>query len=108
MLVSYIYLLLKHLQPKATFSMNISFFCVLDFEVTGLVSSRVNLNSLGEGASTALVGFPSSDGVTIKIPFGVDLCVTLTSLVRRLVLQLVINVHAYHFLAGLYLTFELQ
>ena len=31
----------------------------------------VNLTSWG-GASVALVGHPSSDGVTIKIPYGVD------------------------------------
>ena len=39
---------------------------------TGLVSSRVSLTSWGEGASLALVGHPSSDGVTIKMPYGVD------------------------------------
>ena len=39
---------------------------------TGLVSSGANLTSWGEGASLALVGNPSSDGVTIKIPYGVD------------------------------------
>ena len=39
---------------------------------TGLVSSRVSLTSWGEGASLALVGHPSSHGVTIKMPFGVD------------------------------------
>ena len=27
---------------------------------------------MGEGASLALVGHPSSDGITIKIPYGVD------------------------------------
>ena len=27
---------------------------------------------LGEGASLALVGHPSSDGITIKMPYGVD------------------------------------
>ena len=27
---------------------------------------------MGEGASLALVGHPSSDGVTIKMPYGVD------------------------------------
>ena len=26
----------------------------------------------GDGASLALVGHPSSDGITIKIPYGVD------------------------------------
>ena len=39
---------------------------------TGLVSSGVSLTAWGEGASLALVGHPSSDGVTIKMPFGVD------------------------------------
>ena len=39
---------------------------------TGLVSSGVILTSWGEGASLALVGHPSSDGVTIKIPYRVD------------------------------------
>ena len=39
---------------------------------TGLVSSRVSVTSWGEGAYLALVGHPSSDGITIKIPFGVD------------------------------------
>ena len=41
-------------------------------ENTGLVSSGVSLTSWGEGASLALVGHPSSDGVTIKMPYGVD------------------------------------
>ena len=27
---------------------------------------------MGKGASLALVGDPSSDGITIKIPYGVD------------------------------------
>ena len=35
---------------------------------TGLVSSGV----WGEGASLALVGYPSSDSVMIKMPYGVD------------------------------------
>ena len=39
---------------------------------TGLVSSGVSLTSWGEGASLALVGHPSSDGVMIKMPYGVD------------------------------------
>ena len=39
---------------------------------TGLVSSMVSLASWGEGASLALVGHPSSDGITTKIPYGVD------------------------------------
>ena len=39
---------------------------------TGLLSSWASLTSWGEGASLALVGHPSSDGVTIKMPYGVD------------------------------------
>ena len=39
---------------------------------TWLVSSGVSLASWGEGASLALVGHPSSDGITIKMPYGVD------------------------------------
>ena len=39
---------------------------------TGLVSSRASLTSWGEGASLALVRHTSSDGVTIKMPYGVD------------------------------------
>ena len=35
------------------------------------MSSGVNLTSWEEGASLALVGYPSSDGVTINIPYGV-------------------------------------
>ena len=34
--------------------------------------SGVILTSWGEGASSALVDNPSSDGITIKIPYGVD------------------------------------
>ena len=39
---------------------------------TGFVSSRASLTSWGDGATLALVGHPSSDGVTIKTPHGVD------------------------------------
>ena len=39
---------------------------------TGLVSSGASLTSWGEGASLALVGNPSSNGITIKMPYGVD------------------------------------
>ena len=39
---------------------------------TGLVSSRTSLTLLGEGASLALVFHPCGDGVTIKMPYGVD------------------------------------
>ena len=35
---------------------------------TGLVSSGASLTSWGEGASLALVGHPSTDGITIKMP----------------------------------------
>ena len=38
----------------------------------GLISSRVSLSSLGQGASLSLAGQPSSDGVIIKISLGVD------------------------------------
>ena len=38
----------------------------------GLVSIGVSLTSWGECASLALVGHPSSDGITIKITYGVD------------------------------------
>ena len=40
---------------------------------TGLVSSGVSLRSWGECASLALVGHPSNDGITTKIPYGVDI-----------------------------------
>ena len=36
------------------------------------MSSGASLTSWGEGASLALVGHPSSDGVTIKMSYGVD------------------------------------
>ena len=36
------------------------------------MASRVSLTSRGGGVSLALIGRPSSDGVTIKIPYGVD------------------------------------
>ena len=36
------------------------------------MSSGASLNSWGEGASLALVDNPSSDGVMIKMPYGVD------------------------------------
>ena len=38
----------------------------------GLVYSGTSLTSWGEKASLALVGLASSDGVTIKIPYRVD------------------------------------
>ena len=33
---------------------------------------RASRTSWGEGASLALVGNPASDGITIKMPYGVD------------------------------------
>ena len=36
------------------------------------MSSGARISSWGEGASIALVGHPSSGGITIKIPRGVD------------------------------------
>ena len=36
------------------------------------MSSRASLTSWGKGASLVLVGDPSSDGVIIKMPYGVD------------------------------------
>ena len=36
------------------------------------MSSGANLTPWGEGVSLALVGHPSSDGVTINMPYGVD------------------------------------
>ena len=38
----------------------------------GLVSSGASLTSWGEVDSLALVGHPSSDGVTIRVHYGVD------------------------------------
>ena len=34
--------------------------------------SRASLTSWGEGASLALVGHPSTDGITINMPYEVD------------------------------------
>ena len=36
------------------------------------MSSRASVTSWGQGVSLALIGHPSSDGVTIKILYGVD------------------------------------
>ena len=38
-----------------------------------LMSSRLSFTSSGEGASITMVGHYSSDGVTIKVPDGVDI-----------------------------------
>ena len=40
--------------------------------VSSGVSSGSSLTSSRESASLALVGHPSSDGVTIKMPYGLD------------------------------------
>ena len=49
-------------------------FCSLPMrnENTGLVSSEASLTSWGEGSSLTVADHPSSDGVTIKMPYGVD------------------------------------
>ena len=50
----------------------------MSYRVGGLVgqywtvSCGVNLTTWGEGASSALVDHPSSDGILIKIPYGLD------------------------------------
>ena len=36
------------------------------------VQQGASRTSWGRGASLALVGLPSSDGITIKMPYGVD------------------------------------
>ena len=50
---------------------DVQLIIALKYLNTGLVSSGVNLTSCG-GASSALVAHPSSDGITIKILYGVD------------------------------------
>ena len=45
---------------------------ILAVKIIGLVSSGVSLTSRGEDASLALVSHHSSNGITIKIPYGVD------------------------------------
>ena len=47
-------------------------FVPQDFEILGWCPAGPVLTSWGEGASLTLVGHPSSDGVTIKMPYGVD------------------------------------
>ena len=49
---------------------------------------RGNLTSWGEDASLALVGHPYSDGVTIRIPYGVDVLLHLRWLKLNLALLL--------------------
>ena len=54
---------------------------------TGLMSSGVILNSWGEAALLALVGHPSSDGIVIKMRYGVCRCfITSTSFAPHLFL----------------------
>ena len=43
-----------------------------DFQILGWYPAGPVFTSWGEGASLALVGHPSSDGITIKMPYGVD------------------------------------
>ena len=47
---------------------------------TGLVFIGVSLTSWGEVASLVLVSHPSSDGIKIKIPYGVDVLLLLDQL----------------------------
>ena len=69
---------------------------------TGLVSSGVSLTSC-RGASLALVGHPSTDDITIKIPYEVDilLCFIVrpveTGLGRWMLVVAVISADAYPF-----------
>ena len=88
------------------------------------MSSGVSLISWGEGTSLALVPHPSSDGVTIKMLYGVDVFLHLflrfapiffywlvktvcgffvrlfgTGLARLTLVVAVISVDAYHFFA---------
>ena len=57
---------------------------ILRHSNSGLVSSGVSLTSWGEGASLALVYHPSSDGFTIKIPYGGRCFITSTSFTPHL------------------------
>ena len=43
-----------------------------DIEILGWCPAGFSLTLWGEGASLTLVGHPSSDGITIKITYGVD------------------------------------
>ena len=65
---------------KSSFhSSNIQFFAIFslpfhNFQIQKEIFSPETKNtSWGEGASLALVDHPSSDGVTIKMPYGVDI-----------------------------------
>ena len=56
-----------------------------DIEILGWCPAGPVLPHGGEGASLVLVVNPSSDGVTIKVPYGVR-CFTLTSFAPHLFL----------------------
>ena len=73
----YLRILGKDLPLKTTsIILGLFLWLVMSFSLrhlnTGLVSSRASLTLLGEGASSAVAGHSSSDGMTIKIPYGVD------------------------------------
>ena len=83
------------------------------------MSSGDILTSWGEGVSLALVGHPSSAGVTIKMPYGVDVLhrpalfgfifrSVETGLGRSTLVVAVISVDAYPFLAFSDLTCRLE
>ena len=65
---------LSEVKPVENVNKNLQSFLEISPRLrnTGLVSSGDSLTSWGEGASLALVGNPSSDGITIKMPYGVD------------------------------------
>ena len=58
------------MQNQAIFKLYIDDILTLRHLNTGLVSSGDSLTSWGEGASLALFGLSSSDGVTTKVPYG--------------------------------------
>ena len=62
------------LQLKIKFLLGYNMKIILSSRLwnTGLVNSGASLTSWGEDASLALVGHPSTDGVTLKMPYGVD------------------------------------
>ena len=78
------------------------------------------VTSWGEGASLALVDHPSSDGVKIKIPYGVDVSLHQPASLNLFLLGLlkllgkwtlvvaVFNADAYSFLAFSHLTCQLE
>ena len=78
---SYELLLLKYFLIFYEFCMNsldttdttiLRYYLLRDIEILGWCPAGASLTSWGEGASLALVGHPSSDGITIKMPYGVD------------------------------------